>query len=500
MNMNIKKFKNEETGATTVIVALCMVILLSFAGLALDFGAAYSKKVKMQSACDNAALAAAKDLPDLTAAEKTAKDYASANGIDPNKVKAELMGDGSKIRVSIADSQPTGFSKIVGVDNLDVAVQAVAKVEIEYGKQDFEYAIFSGNETAALNFGWGQYYIEGKVHSNGTMNVSTHMSATQYTANKGGYISIWNAKNLIPNSDGSYTAVQAKDKPDPERVIEMPYYLGDNMNKVIKVPTLPSEEYWEKTIRTGSWQTDSDKGADVKQALADGKRTHVILTSGGDKWFNYSFSGTNDIYVECNSSFKLQPRDGGSIFRGDIYLSAPKGCDCKLYFPSETTIIGNIYCLSGNLNLGNAKITGNIYCAGDLGTDGGTLYIDSKFVYANTLKTSNSTIISGTIVTEGNAHVLGGQNTVNSDSTLSVYSRSGDIIFDTANSDIHGIIFAPYGTIRCKASVTIYGKAIADQISLESSKISLSVLDRDVGFDLTDPNLKPKDKTGKLVA
>ena len=76
----------DESGATVVIVALFMVVLLGFAALAIDGGRLYLEKSRLQKALDAAVLAGAQELrssPDK--AKSIAIDTAQKNGFTITK-------------------------------------------------------------------------------------------------------------------------------------------------------------------------------------------------------------------------------------------------------------------------------------------------------------------------------------------------------------------------------------------------------------------------------
>ena len=58
--MKWTKHIKDEDGASAIIVALMLVVLLGAAALVVDLGAAYSKSAKIQNTCDAAALASSK--------------------------------------------------------------------------------------------------------------------------------------------------------------------------------------------------------------------------------------------------------------------------------------------------------------------------------------------------------------------------------------------------------------------------------------------------------
>ena len=58
--MKWTKHIKDESGASAIIVALMLVVLLGAAALAMDLGSAYSTGAEVQNAWDAAALGAAK--------------------------------------------------------------------------------------------------------------------------------------------------------------------------------------------------------------------------------------------------------------------------------------------------------------------------------------------------------------------------------------------------------------------------------------------------------
>jgi len=75
----IRSYLQNKKGATLVLVALFMVVLLGFVGLVLDVGNLYMEKSHMQTAVDMAALAGANQLPDDGQATANAEKIITAN-------------------------------------------------------------------------------------------------------------------------------------------------------------------------------------------------------------------------------------------------------------------------------------------------------------------------------------------------------------------------------------------------------------------------------------
>ena len=59
---NLSSRRGTQRGAVAIIVGLAMVVLVAFAGLALDLGQMFISKTELQNAADACALAAAREL------------------------------------------------------------------------------------------------------------------------------------------------------------------------------------------------------------------------------------------------------------------------------------------------------------------------------------------------------------------------------------------------------------------------------------------------------
>jgi hypothetical protein len=80
----LKKLNNK--GVAVVLIALMMVVLVAFVGLAVDIGYMYIAKGQLQNAADAAALAGASKLPDSTKVKTEATNFALKNKAAGNDV------------------------------------------------------------------------------------------------------------------------------------------------------------------------------------------------------------------------------------------------------------------------------------------------------------------------------------------------------------------------------------------------------------------------------
>ena len=125
----VEKIKRNEDGQVLVLVALLMVVLISFAALIVDVGAMYLTKSNMQNAADAAAIAGAQALPDVSNAIITAKYYAELNGAEQDNTTATTPYNGvsTMIEVVITKNVRYAFAGVLGFIDGDVSARAVAK-------------------------------------------------------------------------------------------------------------------------------------------------------------------------------------------------------------------------------------------------------------------------------------------------------------------------------------------------------------------------------------
>ncbi len=114
-------------GQVLVVVALGLVALVAFVGLAVDGGNLYSQRRAMQNAADAGALAGAGEIcyGDPAIAATTAISYAThLNGADEDATTATV--DGHIVTVDAGRAVDTFFARIIGFETVDVTASARA--------------------------------------------------------------------------------------------------------------------------------------------------------------------------------------------------------------------------------------------------------------------------------------------------------------------------------------------------------------------------------------
>jgi secretion/DNA translocation related TadE-like protein len=116
-----------ERGQATVMTVLFMAALLGMAALVLDVGSWFREKRQLQTAADASALAGAQALPeDPGSASALAAQYAQKNF--GASIAPDVSINGSTITVKTKSKAPGFFSKVFGLDFVDVGASAQARV------------------------------------------------------------------------------------------------------------------------------------------------------------------------------------------------------------------------------------------------------------------------------------------------------------------------------------------------------------------------------------
>jgi hypothetical protein len=135
------KIRKDESGSILAIVAICLPILMGFAGLAMDVGLLFRAKRNLQVVADSAAVAAALDYlynNSASSAQSAALASAAANGIVPATGGPHIAvntppsagpnaGVAGFIEVIITDPSPTFFLGMIShSSSVGVTARAVA--------------------------------------------------------------------------------------------------------------------------------------------------------------------------------------------------------------------------------------------------------------------------------------------------------------------------------------------------------------------------------------
>ncbi|MGJ7919180.1 pilus assembly protein TadG-related protein [Neobacillus sp. LXY-4] len=136
----IIKYLIDDSGQSTILVAVLLTALLGFTGLAVDIGNVYLEKSKMQKALDAGVLAGAKEFI-LTRSETSAEEmgdriseengysldvHGNANVSDEFYGKVVASDDEYYVEAYKSKNVDTYFARVLGIDTLKVTAKAKA--------------------------------------------------------------------------------------------------------------------------------------------------------------------------------------------------------------------------------------------------------------------------------------------------------------------------------------------------------------------------------------
>ena len=119
-----------DRGYAAVLVALVLVPLMGFAGLAVDIGAWYSRASSLQRAADAASLAGVVWQPDFATAEANARQEAARNGFvhGVDGISVNIVDTGlNELEVEIVDNDADMFFASLFLDNVTISRRSVAE-------------------------------------------------------------------------------------------------------------------------------------------------------------------------------------------------------------------------------------------------------------------------------------------------------------------------------------------------------------------------------------
>jgi putative Flp pilus-assembly TadE/G-like protein len=134
--------KRRERGAVAVVVAIGMVVLMGFAGLAIDLGGAYSDRQQLQNGADAAALAIARSCQKGTCVN-TADKYVKANKLDGVATGRVVGAMTSPVTVEASYTRTNWFGTVMGMPTTPISARASAG-----------WGYVSGGVTFPLTFSW----------------------------------------------------------------------------------------------------------------------------------------------------------------------------------------------------------------------------------------------------------------------------------------------------------------------------------------------------------
>jgi len=135
----MKTLRRFHSGQALVLATASIVVLIGFAGLAVDVGSFYSARRRMQTAADAAAIAGAGALEGSSSVSAgyatAAQDVATLDGFQNSKdgisvTAAQVSCPGASseqcVQVNVSQPVPTYFLRVLGYNAMTISTQAIA--------------------------------------------------------------------------------------------------------------------------------------------------------------------------------------------------------------------------------------------------------------------------------------------------------------------------------------------------------------------------------------
>jgi len=216
--------RSGETGQVLVLAVIGLTVLMLAAGLSIDMGYLRYERRLMQTAADSAAIAAATQLGGDF--QDAATSAAGLNGFSPSNVTPSQVTcpDGQStncIQVTVSQSQPTFFMRIVGNNSVTVSAVAIAKQIPGLG---CIYALSADNDAVTVGTGYHTIVAGGTcgIVDNGGLVVDA-LHGESHTV----YVESIVATSY--NNGGTVT-------PNP---VPPPYQSSDPIANLIQTPSAP---------------------------------------------------------------------------------------------------------------------------------------------------------------------------------------------------------------------------------------------------------------------
>ncbi len=151
----------DDSGATAVVVAVMIVVLLGLGAFAIDAGALYSERRSLQGAADAGALAGVQELPGSpSTAAGAAVTFAGRNvaglGVTDPTITARVI-DGTQVECVVRDpSRPLMLARFINHDTGRAGARAVAAVQSpsSFTKRVMPFGIMSMEPSGTAPFGY----------------------------------------------------------------------------------------------------------------------------------------------------------------------------------------------------------------------------------------------------------------------------------------------------------------------------------------------------------
>ena len=122
-------YLRNKKGASSVITALLLTVIMGFAALVIDVGIVYIERVRLSNTADAAVLAGAQELPSYPLkAQSLAMEYCKKNDVNLSDVNIIISEDKRSMEVHINKEVNYIFAKVLGFETINVAANSRAVI------------------------------------------------------------------------------------------------------------------------------------------------------------------------------------------------------------------------------------------------------------------------------------------------------------------------------------------------------------------------------------
>ena len=190
MISRLRRRASDERGAAAVMLALLLVPMLGFAAIAVDVGALYAERARLQVAADAAAIAVAQDCSRGNCGDMlgTAQGLITLNDGEGTAAHPVLSNDPLSVTVTGSTPKQHWFAPVIGFDS--TAVSATATVGWGAPSQ--------GTAVLPLTFSWCSFLKQ----TNGGIPSTTTLQIIKLTKSAGVLSCAGPSGNVVPGGFG----------------------------------------------------------------------------------------------------------------------------------------------------------------------------------------------------------------------------------------------------------------------------------------------------------
>ena len=132
----VLRLRRHESGGVLVLFALMMPILMGLSAAAIEYASLVRRRTELQRAADSASIAGvnqfklanADDAAAIRTAQATAQAQArNSSGTTP-QVRAAVIGSHTGVEVTVSETVPLSFGKLLNMPSIDISVRSTAKL------------------------------------------------------------------------------------------------------------------------------------------------------------------------------------------------------------------------------------------------------------------------------------------------------------------------------------------------------------------------------------